>query len=32
VWKSSPMTFAIDGKQYVVAVAGSQVRVFGLGS
>jgi hypothetical protein len=26
------MTFAIEGKQYVVAVAGSQVRVFGLGS
>ena len=30
VWKSSPMTYAIDGKQYVAAVAGSSVRVFGL--
>jgi len=30
VWKSSPMTYAIDGKQYVAAVAGSAVRVFGL--
>jgi alcohol dehydrogenase (cytochrome c) len=29
-WKSSPMTYAIDGKQYVGAVAGSTVRVFGL--
>ncbi len=30
VWKSSPMTFAIDGKQYISVVAGSTVRVFGL--
>ena len=30
VWKSSPMTFAVDGRQFVVAVAGSTVRVFGL--
>ncbi len=30
VWKSSPMTFAIDGKQYIGVVAGSTVRVFGL--
>ena len=30
VWKSSPMTYAIDGKQFVAAVAGSTVRVFGL--
>jgi alcohol dehydrogenase (cytochrome c) len=30
VWKSSPMTYAIDGKQFVSAVAGSKVRVFGL--
>jgi alcohol dehydrogenase (cytochrome c) len=29
-WKSSPMTYAIDGKQYVGVVAGSTVRVFGL--
>jgi alcohol dehydrogenase (cytochrome c) len=30
IWKSSPMTYAIDGKQYISAVAGSTVRVFGL--
>ena len=30
VWKSSPMTFAIDGRQYIGVVAGSTVRVFGL--
>jgi alcohol dehydrogenase (cytochrome c) len=30
VWKSSPMTYAVDGKQYIGAVAGSTVRVFGL--
>jgi len=30
VWKSSPMTFAIDGKQYISTVAGPTVRVFGL--
>jgi alcohol dehydrogenase (cytochrome c) len=29
-WKSSPMTYAIDGRQFVAAVAGSTVRVFGL--
>jgi alcohol dehydrogenase (cytochrome c) len=29
-WKSSPMTYAIDGKQYVGVVAGPTVRVFGL--
>lgn len=29
-WKSSPMTYAIDGKQYISAVAGSTVRVFAL--
>jgi alcohol dehydrogenase (cytochrome c) len=29
-WKASPMTYAIDGKQYVGVVAGSTVRVFGL--
>ncbi len=30
VWKSSPMTYAIGGTQYVAAVAGSIVHVFGL--
>jgi alcohol dehydrogenase (cytochrome c) len=30
VWKASPMTYAIDGKQYIGAVAGSIVFVFGL--
>ena len=30
VWKSSPMTYAIAGTQYIAAVAGSSVRVFGL--
>jgi alcohol dehydrogenase (cytochrome c) len=30
VWKSSPMTYAVGGKQYVAAVPGSTVRVFGL--
>ena len=27
-WKSSPMTYAIDGQQYVGVVAGSRVMVF----
>ncbi len=30
VWKASPMTYAVDGKQYIGAVAGSTVMVFGL--
>lgn len=30
VWKASPMTYAIDGKQYIGVVAGSTVMVFGL--
>ena len=30
VWKSSPMTYAIDGEQYIGAVAGSIVSVFGI--
>ncbi len=30
VWKASPMTYAIDGRQYIGAVAGSTVMVFGL--
>ena len=29
-WKSSPMTYAIDGRQYVGVVAGAAVTVFGL--
>ena len=29
-WKSGPMTYTVDGKQYVVAVAGSTVLSFGL--
>ena len=29
-WKSSPMTYAIDGNQYVAVVAGTRVSVFGL--
>jgi alcohol dehydrogenase (cytochrome c) len=32
VWKSSPMTYGIDGSQYISAVSGSTVRVFGLPS
>ena len=30
VWKASPMTYAIDGRQFIGVVAGSTVRVFGL--
>jgi alcohol dehydrogenase (cytochrome c) len=30
VWKASPMTYAIDGKQYIGVVAGSTVMVFAL--
>ena len=29
-WKSSPMTYAVDGRQYICVVAGSTVRVFAL--
>ena len=29
-WKASPMTYAIDGDQYIGVVAGSNVMVFGL--
>ena len=29
-WKASPMTYAIDGTQYIGTVAGSTVTVFGL--
>jgi alcohol dehydrogenase (cytochrome c) len=29
-WKSSPMTYAIGDRQFIAAVAGSTVRVFGL--
>jgi alcohol dehydrogenase (cytochrome c) len=30
VWKASPMTYAIDGQQYIGVVAGSTVMTFGL--
>ena len=30
VWKSSPMTYAVDGTQYLGVVAGSTVMTFGL--
>jgi alcohol dehydrogenase (cytochrome c) len=30
VWKASPMTYAIDQRQYIGAVAGSTVMVFAL--
>jgi alcohol dehydrogenase (cytochrome c) len=30
VWKASPMTYALAGKQYIGVVAGSTVIVFGL--
>ena len=29
-WKAGPMTYAIDGKQYVGTAAGSTIIVFGL--
>ncbi len=30
VWRSSPMTYAFDGKQYVAVAAGSNIVSFGL--
>jgi len=30
IWKASPMTYAIDGKQYIGIAAGSTMMVFGL--
>jgi alcohol dehydrogenase (cytochrome c) len=30
VWKSSPMTYMFDGKQYVAAAVGSNIIAFGL--
>jgi alcohol dehydrogenase (cytochrome c) len=30
LWKSSPMTYMFDGKQYVVMAAGSDILAFGL--
>jgi alcohol dehydrogenase (cytochrome c) len=30
LWKASPMTYAIDGKQYIGVAAGSTVMAFGL--
>jgi alcohol dehydrogenase (cytochrome c) len=29
-WRSSPMTYAVDGKQYVAVASGAAVLVFGL--
>ena len=29
-WKASPMTYAVDGRQYIGVVAGSTVRAFAL--
>lgn len=29
-WKASPMTYAVDGKQYIAVAAGSNILVFGL--
>jgi Glucose dehydrogenase len=29
-WKSSPMTYMVDGRQYIGVTAGSQVVAFGL--
>ena len=30
VWRSSPMTYVFDGKQYVAAAVGSNIMAFGL--
>ncbi|MDC6695460.1 hypothetical protein, partial [Leclercia adecarboxylata] len=30
VWRSSPMTYAFDGKQYIAIAAGSNIVSFGL--
>jgi hypothetical protein len=29
-WKAAPMSYAIDGRQYVAVVAGSTLIAFGL--
>ena len=29
-WKAGPMTYTIDGKQYIATAAGSTIMVFGL--
>jgi alcohol dehydrogenase (cytochrome c) len=29
-WKAGPMTYAIDGKQYVAVAAGTTIITFGL--
>jgi alcohol dehydrogenase (cytochrome c) len=29
-WKASPMTYFVDGRQYVAVAAGSQVMAFAL--
>jgi len=31
VWKSSPMTYMFDNKQYVAVAAGMDIVAFGLG-
>ncbi len=31
VWKASPMTYAVDGRQYIGVVAGSTVMTFAIG-
>jgi PQQ-dependent dehydrogenase (methanol/ethanol family) len=30
LWKASPMTYALDGKQYIAVAAGSSIIAFGL--
>ncbi len=30
IWKASPMTYAVEGKQYVAVAAGSNILAFGL--
>jgi alcohol dehydrogenase (cytochrome c) len=30
LWKASPMTYSVDGRQYVAVAAGRNVVVFGL--
>jgi alcohol dehydrogenase (cytochrome c) len=29
-WRSSPMTYSFDGKQYVAVAAGSNILAFGI--
>jgi alcohol dehydrogenase (cytochrome c) len=30
LWKASPMTYGVDGKQYVAVASGSNIIAFGL--